>query len=112
MYEMHYVNSSSEQIRLKEQQKKMLKALQELSVSTKVQVQHENHHRLDPWYRGARDIAPECRPYSPYSVSYATNSTTSSILSRQRTPSMSSANSSFVSENESEKDLVYEITER
>lgn len=108
---MHYVNSASEQIRLKEQQKKMLKALQELSISTKIQAQQQSH-RLDSWYRGARDIAPECRPYSPYNVSYVSSST-SSISSRQRTPSMSSANSSFVSENASEKDrIVYEMTER
>lgn len=107
---MHYVNSTSEQIRLKEQQKKMLLALQELSVTTKLQ-QQQVSHRLDTWYQGPREIAPECRPYSPYHVTYA-NSTTSSILSRQRTPSMSSANSSLISENESEKEHVYETAER
>lgn len=146
LYEMHYVTSASEEARLKEQQKTMLKSLQELAITAKLRQQQEHervlsrqHHlksqqhnpksknsisSFDSLYSNIStryiEVTAECRPYSPYTqpsnstptssyISYERNrqhmatstssSTTSSIMDRQRTPSMSSASSSFVSEN-------------
>jgi hypothetical protein len=145
---MHYVTNASEQAKVKEQQKEMLKALQDLSVTAKLQQQQESERQLsrqhylksqlqnrkrsissntsfdacfDP-YSTTRylEVAPECRPYSPYTqtststptstliynthynrMNTSASSTTSSLIERQRTPSVSSAISSFISENSS-----------
>lgn len=118
---MHYVTSTSEQARLKEQQQKMRKALEELSISTKLQQEQEENDRfitkdrLDRWYPYLQ-VSAECRPYTPYvpepdceSMMTSTRSSSSagtSILTRKL--SMSSVSSSFVSYS----DKSIEIEER
>jgi hypothetical protein len=76
---------------LKEQQKQIFKALQNLSVTAKIQQQQENdkllarqhmttsqlHSKnplaLDVWYNSTTylEVETECRPYSPYNQSAA-----------------------------------------
>jgi hypothetical protein len=86
LYERHYVSNTSEQARLKEQQKNIFKALQDLSVTARIQQQQESDKMLarqhittsqlhaktplalDAWYNSTNylEVATECRPYSPY----------------------------------------------
>lgn len=121
---MHYVLNGSEESRMKEQQAMIQKALQELSVKSKLEQQHEHEKLLSRRHLGAVSekhsavvnfdlwlhstnytvATSECRPYSPYCSGDTTISDTASASStarsnRQRTPSMVSASSSYMSEN-------------
>lgn len=141
LYEMHFVTNAAEQARLKEQQKILLKGLKELSITANLQQQqnfdktltrqylttnqlHDGDHkaslRLGLWYSHspAKEVATECRPYTPYSepsketrITYFDNrypgsptpssASSISLLLRHRTPSLSSASSSINSDNAS-----------
>lgn len=131
---MQYVSNASEKVRLKEQQQLLLKAFEELSVSSNLNQQKEHdkllsrdhlssngrlhHHpqqakstKFDMWLHSTNYllISSECRPYSPYTEdcslietsSYASSITRSSGSSstKQRTPSMLSVSSSYMSDN-------------
>ncbi|KAG2231138.1 hypothetical protein INT48_003346 [Thamnidium elegans] len=133
LYEIHYVSRTSEQARLKEQQQNILKALQGLSITTKLQQQQEADRllsrkhlpttqlhslSLDAWFPTRYlDVAVECRPYTPYVPETGIDSMTSttcssdsnSILTRQRTTSTSSTTSFF---SEKDTDVKIEIEER
>ncbi|KAL9556086.1 hypothetical protein MBANPS3_002046 [Mucor bainieri] len=122
LYELHYVSNASEKSRVREQQATLQKALQELSIKSKLEQQHE-HERLlsrqhvravsakhspvsfDLWLHSTSYtvVTNECRPYSPYCSGYTnisdTASTSTARSNRQRTPSMVSASSSYMSEN-------------
>lgn len=122
LYEMHYVLNGSEKSRIKEQQATLQKALQELSVKSKLEQQHEHEKLLSRQHVGAVSgkhsavnfdlwlhstnytvVTNECRPYSPYCSGDTTISDAASASTarsnRQRTPSMVSASSSYMSEN-------------
>lgn len=122
LYETHYVLNSSEKSRVKEQQAILQKALQELSIKSKLEQQQEHEKLLskqhlraisekhsvaenfDLWVHSTNYtvVANECRPYSPYYTENSTMSDTASASvhsNRQRTPSMVSASSSYMSEN-------------
>ncbi|GAN00667.1 conserved hypothetical protein [Mucor ambiguus] len=119
---MHYVSNASEKSRVREQQAKLQKALQELSINSKLEQQHEHEKLLsrqhlraasakhspvnfDLWLHSANYtvVANECRPYSPYcsgdTITSDAASTSTVRSNRQRTPSMVSASSSYISEN-------------
>lgn len=122
LYEMHYVLNSSEKSRVKEQQAILQKALKELSIKSQLEQQHEHEKLLskqhlrnasgkhsavnfDLWLHSTNYtvMTNECRPYSPYcsensTISDAASASTSRS-NRQRTPSMVSASSSYMSEN-------------
>ncbi|KAL9550570.1 hypothetical protein PS6_005476 [Mucor atramentarius] len=119
---MHYVLNSSEKSRVKEQQAILQKALKELSIKSQLEQQHEHEKLLskqhlrnasgkhsvvnfDLWLHSTNYtvMTNECRPYSPYcsensTISDAASASTSRS-NRQRTPSMVSASSSYMSEN-------------
>ncbi|OAD01593.1 hypothetical protein MUCCIDRAFT_83333 [Mucor lusitanicus CBS 277.49] len=122
LYEMHYVLNASEKSRVKEQQATIQKALQELSIKSKLEQQHEHEKLLsrqhvraastkhstvnfDLWLHSTNYtvVTNECRPYSPYcsgdTASSDAVSTCTTRSNRQRTPSMVSASSSYMSEN-------------
>ncbi|CEP14389.1 hypothetical protein [Parasitella parasitica] len=114
---MHYVSNTSEEARVKEQQAIIQKALQELSIKSKLEQQQEHekliskHHlkpspvNFDLWLHSTKYslVTNECRPYSPYynsgSFSMSDTASTCTRADRQRTPSMISASSSYISEN-------------
>jgi hypothetical protein len=122
LYEMHYILHSSEESRVREQQATLQKALQDLSIKSKLEQQQEHDKLLskqylreisekhsaavnfDLWLHSTNYtvVANECRPYSPYYTENSIISDTASVSahsSRQRTPSMVSASSSYMSEN-------------
>jgi hypothetical protein len=129
LYDICYVNNTAEQERLKVQQKQIQKALQELSVSTKIQEKEEKERlitrqyltkaplssRFELWMSSMDCfIGDESRPYSPYydATVVPSNSSATSVMDdiassfhsnllRQRTPSMVSS-ASLTSNNSSQ----------
>jgi hypothetical protein len=121
MYELCYVSSAAEEQRLKQQQRTMLLALSNLSITAtqfnrdkqKQKQQLQKTHLLDY----AIKCFDESRPYSPYNDPINITYTPSKWLSddiHSRPPSLTCSISSNDSSQHSkhERDSVLEISER